>query len=151
MQKRTSNGRTFQEDLLDRLAEHNAVTTIYLRNRMSLRGRIREFDPYVLLLEPLDGSPPTLVYKSAIVSISGPPRRPTRPPFRSGGPRQDGPRPAGSRPPNSFAPPRGNYPRPGGPPAGAGYPTRPEGSSYERPDETRAPRPNDEQREPNSE
>jgi RNA chaperone Hfq len=140
MQKRTSNGRTFQEDLLDRLAEHNAVTTIYLRNRMSLRGRIREFDPYVLLLEPLDGSPPTLVYKSAIVSISGPPRRPTRPPFRSGGPRPDGPRPSGPRPPNSFAPPRGSYPRPSGPPGG-GYPSRPEGPSYERSDEPRPPRP----------
>jgi RNA chaperone Hfq len=139
MQKRTSNGRTFQEDLLDRLAEHNAVTTIYLRNRMSLRGRIREFDPYVLLLEPLDGSPPTLVYKSAIVSISGPPRRPTRPGFRPGGPRPEGPRPGGSRPPQSFAPPRGPYPRPGGPPQG-GYGPRPEGPGPERPAESRPPR-----------
>jgi len=150
MQKRTSNGRTFQEDLLDRLAEHNAVTTIYLRNRMSLRGRIREFDPYVLLLEPLDGSPPTLVYKSAIVSISGPPRRPTRPPFRSG-PRTDGPRPSGPRPPNSFAPPRGAYPRPGGPPPGGGYPSRQENPGHEGPVEPRAPRPHVRVDEPESE
>lgn len=150
MQKRTSNGRTFQEDLLDRLAEHNAVTTIYLRNRMSLRGRIREFDPYVLLLEPLDGSPPTLVYKSAIVSISGPPRRPTRPPFRSGGPRPEGPRPSGPRPPQSFAPPRGPYPRPAGPSAGGGYP-RPEGFHDDRSDAPRPPRPYPRDDEPSSE
>lgn len=150
MQKRTSNGRTFQEDLLDRLAEHNAVTTIYLRNRMSLRGRIREFDPYVLLLEPLDGSPPTLVYKSAIVSISGPPRRPTRPPFRSGGPRPEGPRPSGPRPPQSFAPPRGPYPRPAGPSAGGGY-HRPEGFHDDRSDVPRPPRPHPRDEEPSSE
>lgn len=111
MSKRTSGGRAFQEDLLGHLADANQITTIYLRNRMSLRGRIIEFDPYVLLLEPLDGSPPTLVYKSAIVSISGPPPRPSRPPQRS-------PRPP-MRGPNSFAPPRGPYP---GPPRSAEHP-----------------------------
>ena len=108
MQKRTSSGRAFQENLLDRLAETNQITTIYLRNRMSLRGRIREFDPYVLLLEPLDGSPPTLVYKSAIVSISGPARRPG-PPRRPGGPPRSGPG-GPPRSPGQFAPPRGPAP-----------------------------------------
>jgi RNA chaperone Hfq len=117
MSKRTSGGRTFQEDLLGHLADANLITTVYLRNRMSLRGRIREFDPYVLLLEPLDGSPATLIYKSAIVSISGPQPRPQRPPQRPA-------RPAGVRGPNSFAPPRG----PAGPPR-----------SYDRPGDTPAP------------
>jgi len=107
MSKRTSGGRAFQEDLLGHLADANQITTVYLRNRMSLRGRIIEFDPYVLLLEPLDGSPATLVYKSAIVSISGPPPRPSRPPQRA-------PRPP-MRGPNSFAPPRGPH---AGPPRG---------------------------------
>ncbi|MCC2671180.1 MAG: Hfq protein [Armatimonadetes bacterium] len=128
MQKRTSNGRAFQENLLDRLAETNQITTIYLRNRMSLRGRIREFDPYVLLLEPLDGGPATLVYKSAIVSISGPARRP-------GPPRRMPPRPSGGpRPPHQFAPPRGPAPfqRPDG------------GFSRPRPDEPYGGPPRDE-------
>lgn len=115
MQTRTSVGRDFQDAMLGRLAEHRLITTIYLRNRMSLRGRIVEFDPYVLLLEPLDGSPPQMVYKSSVVSISGPPRRggpgggpPRRPGFRPGGPdsrpyegrpRYDGPPRNDGRPP----------------------------------------------------
>lgn len=87
-QVRTSIGKDFQDVTLDRLITRGMVTTIYLRNRMSLRGRVRDFDPYVLLLEPLDGTPIQLVYKSAIVSISGPPRRPMGPPRRGpGGPR----------------------------------------------------------------
>ena len=92
MQTRTSAGRDFQENVLVRLVDGREVATIYLRNRMSLRGRILEYDAYVLLLEPLDGSPPQLVYKSAIVSISGPRRfGPSRPDHgRGGGPREGG-------------------------------------------------------------
>lgn len=115
MSKRTSGGRAFQENLLDHLSGAQQVTTIYLRNRMSLRGRILDFDPYVLLLEPLDGSPATMVYKSAIVSISGPQARRKRPPQRS-------PRPAGGpRPAGNFAPPRG----PGAPAARSNDAPRP--------------------------
>src|SRR5262245_64573321 len=77
-QPRTSIGKDFQEGTLGRLAEYGLVTTIYLRNRMSLRGRVIDFDPYVVVLEPLDGSPAQMVYKSAIVSVAGPPR-PRRP------------------------------------------------------------------------
>src|SRR6185295_2279675 len=96
-QPRTSIGKDFQEGTLGRLAERGMVTTVYLRNRMSLRGRVVDFDPYVLVLEPLDGSPVQMVYKSAIVSISGPPRpRRPGPPGRPGGP--GGPRPGGPRP-----------------------------------------------------
>jgi hypothetical protein len=79
------------------------VTTLYLRNRMSVRGRIVTFDPYVILLEPLEGGPPHLVYKSAVVSISGPRLPPpsggrggARPPQGSRGPRP--PRPEGAGP-----------------------------------------------------
>jgi RNA chaperone Hfq len=92
MQPRTSAGRDFQENVLGHLMERRQITTIYLRNRMSLRGRILTFDPYVLLLEPLDGSPPQLVYKSAIVSITGPRQvRRDGPPRGPGGPRPGGP------------------------------------------------------------
>jgi RNA chaperone Hfq len=113
MATKTSVGRDFQDNLLGRLMTANQVTTIYLRNRMSLRGRILRFDPFVLLLDPLDGSPPQLVYKSAIVSISGP-RLPMR--RGPGGPRPGGPprfqRPEGDRRP-PYPPRDGDHaPRP---------------------------------------
>lgn len=93
--QRTSVGRDFQDNTLVRLMERQQVATLYLCNRMSLRGRILRFDPYVVLLEPLDGSPPQMVYKSALVSVSGPPRV-GRPPMRGGPPRY--PRPDGPAP-----------------------------------------------------
>lgn len=98
MATKTSAGRDFQDNLLGRIMEQNQIATIYLLNRMSLRGRIMRFDPYVIVLEPLDGGPPHMVYKSAVVSISGPrmigggPRRPGGPPHRGPGgfgPRKD--------------------------------------------------------------
>jgi RNA chaperone Hfq len=115
MQTRTSVGRDFQDNLLGRLMERRQVTTLYLRNRMALRGRILEFDPYVLLLEPLDGSPPQMVYKSALVSISGPNR-----PQRGPGPMRRGP-----RPPSEDRAPRDGGPsreRPAGPEGDAEHP-----------------------------
>ena len=74
MQARTSGGRDFQDRVLGRLRETGQIATIYLRNRMSVRGRVLEFDPYVVLLEPVEGGPAHLVYKSAMVSVSGPRR-----------------------------------------------------------------------------
>ena len=87
MNTRTSFGRDFQEGLLERLRDRQQVATLYLRNRMALRGRIVEFDPFVLLLAPLDGTPAVLVYKSALVSVSGP-NRPETPGRRA--PRTEG-------------------------------------------------------------
>lgn len=113
MQARTSGGRDFQDRVLGRLQETGQIATIYLRNRMSVRGRVLEFDPYVLLLEPIEGGPAHLVYKSAMVSVSGPRR--TGPPRGEGHsrPHHDarGPRPSypgsenGSAPPEAAAPP----------------------------------------------
>jgi len=114
MNTRTSFGRDFQEGLLERLCERRQITTLFLRNRMALRGRIACFDAYVLLLEPLDGSPQVMIYKSAVVSISGPPRpqRPSRgrPPRRDdeegkgeGEPRPTGPERREFRPPGERA------------------------------------------------
>lgn len=107
MQARTSVGRDFQDNILDQLMRRGQVATLYLRNRMALRGRVLKFDPYVLLLEPLDGSPPQLVYKSALVSVSGPRqmgpgRGPSRGP-RPGGPREGGEH-RGRRPHGEHAP-----------------------------------------------
>src|SRR5438552_12087855 len=99
-QPKTSVGKEFQDVTLGRLAERRMVTTIYLRNRMSLRGAVVDFDPYVVILEPLDGSPVQMVYKSAIVSITGPPRPRGRPgPPRGPRPGPYGDRPHGDRPP----------------------------------------------------
>jgi len=95
MPAKTSVGRDFQDNILGRLMAGNQITTLYLRNRMSLRGRVVDFDPYVILLDPLDGGPPHMVYKSAVVSISGP-RAPQRRPGGPGGPRRG---PGGPRPP----------------------------------------------------
>jgi RNA chaperone Hfq len=111
MHPRTSVGREYQDNVLERLLERRLVTTIFLRNRMTLRGRVIEYDPYVLLLEPLDGTPAHLVYKSSIVSISAPPNRP---PQR--GPRRD------------FRERRSEADRPGGG-GGEGYPPRREFSN----------------------
>ena len=72
MSSKTSGSRDFQDHLLSKMIQRGQVATIYLRNRMSLRGRVLEFDSYVLLLEPSDGGPTHMVYKSAIVSVSGP-------------------------------------------------------------------------------
>jgi len=97
MMKRTSMGRDFQDQLLARLQEGDLPTTLYLNNRMSVRGRILRFDSYVILMEPQDEGPLQMVYKSAVVSVSGPRQ------MGRGGPRRD-PRPYGSRP--AEGPPR---------------------------------------------
>lgn len=78
-------GREFQDNVLERLLDRRQVTTVFLRNRMTIRGRIVEYDAYALLMEPLDGTPVQLVYKSAVVSIAAPP--PRRPPPRGRGDR----------------------------------------------------------------
>jgi RNA chaperone Hfq len=78
MQTRTSHGQNFQDSTLERLRDRGSSATLYLNNRMALHGRILDFDPYVLLFQPVDGSPLQMIYKSAVVSVAGPPRR--RPP-----------------------------------------------------------------------
>jgi RNA chaperone Hfq len=107
MQTRTSQGQNFQDTILANLCERRAPATLYLNNRMALHGRILDFDAYVLLLEPADGGPVQMIYKSAVVSVTGPPQR-------RGGPRRpygDGPRPGGYR---------DDRPREGRPPYGGG-------------------------------
>lgn len=108
MHTRTSVGRDFQDNLLGRLMEQRQITTIYLRNRMSVRGRILTFDAYVLLLDPFEGGPAQMIYKSAVVSISGPRPMGRRPggPGGPGGPRRG---PGGAGGPGGPRPPRPPY------------------------------------------
>src|SRR5256885_16185871 len=126
-QTRTSPGQNFQDNVLADLRDRRASATLYLNNRMALHGRILDFDPYVLLLQPNDGGPVQMIYKSALVSVAGPPR---------GGPRR-GDRPErGDRPPyrsdRPDRPPRSDRPygsdRPDRP-----YGDRPYGDRPERP------------------
>lgn len=92
MNARTSFGKDFQDGALARLMQRQQVATLYLQNRLVLRGRIQRFDSFVVMIAPLDGGPSQMIYKSALVSISGPAQRPERPPGR--GRRSDGePRP----------------------------------------------------------
>ena len=84
-QTRTSPGQNFQDNVLADLRDRRASATLYLNNRMALHGRILDFDPYVLLLQPNDGGPIQMIYKSALVSVTGPPR-----PMGRGGPRGPG-------------------------------------------------------------
>jgi RNA chaperone Hfq len=146
-QTRTSPGQNFQDNVLAQLRDRRASATLYLNNRMALHGRILDFDPYVLLLQPNDGGPIQMIYKSALVSVAGPPRPPGRggPGGRPYGDRGDRPsygdrgdRPSygdrGDRPPRGDRPERPPYrsgDRPERPPYRSG--DRPGGSWSDRP------------------
>src|SRR6266540_1629268 len=109
-QPRTSAGQNFQDNILGTLRDRGQPVTLYLKSRLSVRGKVMDFDPYVVLVQTLDTGPLQMVYKSAIVSMSYPPARPTRgprpggrPPYREGDrpPYREGGRPpyGGDRPP----------------------------------------------------
>jgi RNA chaperone Hfq len=151
-QTRTSPGQNFQDNVLAQLRDRRASATLYLNNRMALHGRILDFDPYVLLLQPNDGGPIQMIYKSALVSVAGPPRPPGRggPGGRPYGDRGDRPSygDRGDRPPRGDRPDRPPYrpgDRPERPPYRAGdRPDRPPYRSDDRPDNRwgeRPPRP----------
>src|SRR5712692_6993642 len=154
-QPRTSAGQNFQDNILAQLRDRSQSITLYLKSRLSVRGKVMDFDPYVVLVQPLDGGPLQMVYKSAIVSMSYPPARPMRgprpggrPPYREGGrpPYREGGRPpyGGDRPPyrEGGRPPyrEGERPPYGGdrPPYGGDRPPYREG---DRPPYREGPRP----------
>src|SRR5207245_596390 len=96
-------GQNFQDNILGTLRDRGQPVTLYLKSRLSVRGKVMDFDPYVVLVQPLDTGPEQMIYKSAIVSMSYPPARPVpgprparRPPYREGG---DRPPYRGDRPP----------------------------------------------------
>lgn len=64
-----------QDAFLNVARRDNVAVTIYLVSGHQLRGAIRAFDAFTVLLES-SGRPPQLVYKHAIASIN--PVRPVR-------------------------------------------------------------------------
>ncbi len=57
-----------QDTFLNQVRKENIAVTIYLINSVQLRGHVRGFDTFTILLES-PGRPTQLVYKSAITSI----------------------------------------------------------------------------------
>lgn len=57
-----------QDVFLNEIRKENTPVTIYLTNGVQLRGLIRGFDPFTVLLES-PGRPTQIVYKHAMTSI----------------------------------------------------------------------------------
>lgn len=67
--------QALQDLFLNQVRKENIAVTIYLMNSVQLRGHVRGFDAFTVLLES-PGRPTQLVYKSAVTSIV--PMRPVR-------------------------------------------------------------------------
>ena len=67
--------QALQDLFLNQVRKENIAVTIYLTNSVQLRGHVRGFDAFTVLLES-PGRPTQLVYKSAVTSIV--PMRPVR-------------------------------------------------------------------------
>ena len=57
-----------QDVFLNQVRKENVGVTIFLVNSVQLRGHVRGFDPFTILLE-IPGRPTQLVYKHAVTSI----------------------------------------------------------------------------------
>jgi host factor-I protein len=66
--KRMNKTQALQDLFLNQVRKENIAVTIYLSNSVQLRGHVRGFDAFTVLLES-PGRPTQLVYKSAITSI----------------------------------------------------------------------------------
>ena len=64
-----------QDLFLNQVRKENIPVTVYLINSVQLRGHVRGFDTFTILLES-PGRPTQLVYKSSVTSIV--PMRPVR-------------------------------------------------------------------------
>lgn len=94
------NHLPLQDAYLQAIKRENAPVTIYLRNGFQLRGHVRGFDNFTIILEY--DNKPHLVYKHAVSTVS--PQSPVQ--FSSqelGGARQQPHEPAASQ---QEAPPR---------------------------------------------
>jgi host factor-I protein len=60
--------QNLQDTFLNQVRKENIAVTIYLINSVQLRGHVRGFDTFTILLES-PGRPTQLVYKSAVTSI----------------------------------------------------------------------------------
>jgi len=57
-----------QDLFLNQIRKENIAVTIYLVNGVQLRGTVRGFDPFTILLDS-PGRPTQMVYKHAVTSV----------------------------------------------------------------------------------
>lgn len=72
-----------QDSFLNQLRRENIPVTLYLTSGVQLRGHVKGFDAFTVILEG-QGKPPQLVYKHSIVSVA-PQRHPSNLPGLTGG------------------------------------------------------------------
>ncbi|RYG47934.1 RNA chaperone Hfq [bacterium] len=72
-----------QDMFLNQVRKEGISVTVYLTNSVQLKGQVRGFDAFTLLLDQL-GKPTQLVYKHAVASIV-----PSRPIGTNRGPNDD--------------------------------------------------------------
>src|SRR5438034_9866922 len=65
-----------QDSFLNQVRKENIPVTLYLTSGVQLRGHVRGFDAFTVILEG-QGKPPQLVYKHSIVSVAPQRRSPT--------------------------------------------------------------------------
>lgn len=63
-----NKSQVLQDVFLNQVRKENIAVTIYLINSVQLRGLVKGFDAFTVLLES-PGRPTQLVYKSAITSV----------------------------------------------------------------------------------
>jgi host factor-I protein len=110
-----------QDSFLNQLRKENIPVTLYLTSGVQLRGQVRGFDAFTVILEG-QGKPPQLVYKHSIVSVA-PMRHPSALFGMAAG--EEGQHPEGHP---EGGPPEGGHPeREEAPPAPAAAPPQPTG------------------------
>jgi host factor-I protein len=79
-----------QDSFLNQVRKENIPVTLYLTSGVQLRGQVKGFDAFTVILEG-QGKPPQLVYKHSIVSVA-PMRHPSSllPVPPEGAPREEG-------------------------------------------------------------
>ncbi len=110
-----------QDSFLNQVRKENIPVTLYLTSGVQLRGQVKGFDAFTVILEG-QGKPPQLVYKHSIVSVA-PMRHPSSllPVPAEGALQEDG-TPVGPAPERTPDP----APAPVGVAAAAGAPPTPE-------------------------
>src|SRR5207248_4729628 len=58
-----------QDSFLNQVRKENIPVTLYLTSGVQLRGHVKGFDAFTVILEG-QGKPPQLVYKHSIVSVA---------------------------------------------------------------------------------
>src|SRR6185436_20045654 len=84
------------DSFLNQLRKENIPVTLYLTSGVQLRGHVKGFDAFTVILEG-QGKPPQLVYKHSIVSVA-PMRHPSSLAGLAGGPEEAGQAGEGPRP-----------------------------------------------------